>query len=160
VSDFHALTVSPATGTILGWDGSLLRSADGRTWAPLDIPAEPHTLAAAPDGTTVLATTQQGLLRSADAGTSWSRVDGTPLLQVVTWAEDGTTAIGVDPTGTVWTSTDAAATWQQGARLGAGPHAVAATSPDGGAVWVAVVTDEALLESDDGGLTFTVVLEG
>jgi hypothetical protein len=156
-SDFHALTVSDAG--VLGYDGSLLRSPDGRAWEQLTIPAEPHTLAAAPDGIVILATTQQGLLRSTDGGSSWSGVDGAPLLQVVDWADDGTTVVGVDPAGTVWTSTDAGDTWQQGSRLGAAPHAVAAASADGGAVRVAVVTSEALLESDDGGQTFTVVLE-
>jgi photosystem II stability/assembly factor-like uncharacterized protein len=156
-SDFHALTAS--SGGILGWDGSLLRSTDGLTWEQLDIPAEPHALTAAPDGAVVLATTQQGLLRSTDAGSSWSAVDGAPLLQVVDWAEDGTSAVGVDPAGTVWTSTDAAGTWQQGAQLGSAPHAVAATSTDGGALRIAVVTDEALLESSDSGQTFIVVLE-
>jgi hypothetical protein len=158
-SDFHALTTTDS-GTILGWDGSLLRSHDGRTWEPLTIPAEPHTLAATPDGSTVLATTQQGLLRSTDAGSSWSTVDGAPLLQVVDWAEDGRTAVGVDPDGTVWTSTDAAGTWQRGAQLGAAPHAVAvAVAADGGALRVAVVTSEALWESSDGAQTFTAVLE-
>jgi hypothetical protein len=34
----------------------------------------------------------------------------------------------------------------------------AAASADGGTTRVAVVTDEVLLESDDGGYTFTVVL--
>ena len=154
-SDFHALTVSDAG--VLGYDGSLLRSTDGRAWEQLAIPAEPHTLAAAPDGTTVLATTQQGLLRSTDAGASWSAVDGAPLLQVVDWAEDGTSVVGVDPAGTVWSSTDGAGTWQEGAHLGAAPHAVAA-APAGGALRVLAVTTEALLESHDGGQTFTVVL--
>jgi hypothetical protein len=154
-SDFHALTVGDAG--VLGYDGSLLRSTDGRSWEQLEFPGEPHTLAAAPDGTHVLATTQQGLLRSTDAGSSWSRVEGAPLLQVVDWA-DGT-AVGVDPAGTVWTSTAAAGTWQQRARLGADPHAVAAAASDNGDVRIAVVTSEALLESHDGGQTFTVVLE-
>ena len=84
----------------------------------MGIPAEPHTLAAAPDGVTVLATTAQGLLRSADAGPTWAAVDGAPLLQVVNWA-DASMAVGVDPAGAVWTSTDAADTWQQTAELGA-----------------------------------------
>jgi photosystem II stability/assembly factor-like uncharacterized protein len=136
-----------------------VRSTDGRAWEQLAIPSEPHTLAAAPDGTAVLATTQQGLLRSTDAGSTWFRVEGAPPLQVVDWADDGTTAVGVDPGGRVWTSTDAGGTWQQGTRLGSAPHAVTAASADDGGVRVAVVTDEALLESDDGGQTFTVVLE-
>jgi hypothetical protein len=156
-SDFHALTVSGAGA--LGYDGALMRSADGRTWEELDIPAQPHTLAASPDGRQILATTQQGLLRSTDAGSSWSRVDGAPLLQVVDWADEGTTVAGVDPAGVIWTSTDAAGTWQEGAQLGAAPHAIAVTAMDDGRTRIAVVTTDALLESQDGGRTFTVVLE-
>jgi hypothetical protein len=156
-SDFHALTVSNAG--VLGFDGSLVRSTDGRTWEHLEIPAEPHTLTASPDGQHVLATTQQGLFRSTDAGSSWSPVEGAPLLQVVDWTDDGTGAVGVDPAGTVWSSADAASTWQKGARLGVAPQAVAATSSDGETTRVAVVTTEALLKSQDGGRTFTVVLE-
>jgi photosystem II stability/assembly factor-like uncharacterized protein len=47
-SDFHALTVSDIR--ILGYDGTLTASTDGRAWTPPTIPAEPHTLAAAPGG--------------------------------------------------------------------------------------------------------------
>lgn len=156
-SDFHALTAS-AAGAILGYDGALRRTLDGISWEQLAIPAEPHTLAATPGGGTVLATTGAGLIRSSDAGSSWAPVEGAPLLQVVAWADD-TTAVGVDPAGTVWTSTDAAGTWQERAGLGAAPHAVTATPATGGVPnRVAAVTDEGLLESVDGGRTFTVVL--
>ena len=59
----------------------------------------------------------------------------------------------------MWTSTDAATTWQQGPQLGAAPHAVTATADTGaGLDGVEVVTDEGVLESTDGGRTFTVVL--
>jgi hypothetical protein len=154
-SDFHALTAADAG--VLGFDGALRRSADGRTWEELTIPAEPHTLAAAPDGKQVLATTQAGLLHSTDAGTSWFQADA-PLLQVVAWA-DATTAVGVDPDGAVWISTDAAGSWQRRAELGAAPLAVAAApATRGGPGRIAVVTDESLLESTDGGRTFTVAL--
>ncbi|MGY1820518.1 F510_1955 family glycosylhydrolase [Geodermatophilus sp. SYSU D00079] len=156
-SDFHTLTALPGGG-VLGYDGTLRRSADGRTWEDLAIPAEPHTLAAAPDGATVLATTATGALRSADAGGSWTPAPGAPVLQVVTWAEDGTTAVGVDPAGAVWTSTDAAATWQQTADLGSAPHAVAATVAGGRPLRSAVVTDEGLTQSRDGGQTFSQLL--
>ncbi len=120
------------------------------------IPAEPHTLAAGPDGGTVLAPTAQGLLRSTDSGSTWAAVEGAPLLQVVAWADAGT-AVGVDPAGAVWTSTDVAGTWQQTADLGAAPHAVAAAPADG-AVKIAVVTDAGLAQSLDGGATFTTLL--
>jgi photosystem II stability/assembly factor-like uncharacterized protein len=155
-SDFHALTAIAPTGA-LGWDGTLRRSADGRTWEQLTIPAEPHTLAAAPKGLTVLATTAQGLLRSVDAGATWVPVDGAPLLQVVTWAGEGAAAVGVDPVGTLWRSTDDGGTWQQGAQLGSPPHAVAA-AVEGEQLRVLVVADNGLLESTDGGQTFTTLL--
>jgi photosystem II stability/assembly factor-like uncharacterized protein len=155
-SDFHALTALGPSGA-LGWDGALQRSADGRTWEQLAIPAEPHTLAAAADGATVLATTAQGLLRSTDVGATWAPVDDAPLLQVVTWADEGTTVVAVDPAGTLWSSTDGGGTWQRGAQLGSAPHAVAAVVEDG-QFRVLVVTDAGLMESTDGGQTFTTVL--
>jgi photosystem II stability/assembly factor-like uncharacterized protein len=154
-SDFHALTDLPGGGA-LGYDGVLRRTADGTTWEPLAIPAEPHTLTAAPDGH-VLATTGAGLLRSTDAGTTWAPVDGAPLLQVVTWSGDGTAAVGITPDGAVWTSTDAAVSWAQRGQLDGAPQAVGATTADG-ELRVLVVTDDGLLESTDDGGTFTTLL--
>ncbi|MGY1725171.1 F510_1955 family glycosylhydrolase [Blastococcus sp. SYSU DS0533] len=154
-SDFHALTALPGGGA-LGYDGSLHRTADGITWEQLDIPAEPHPLAAAPDGQ-VLATTGAGLLRSTDAGATWAPVDGAPLLQVVTWSGDGTAAVGLTPDGAVWTSTDAAVSWAQRGQLDGTPQAVGATTADGD-LRVLVVTDDGLLESTDGSATFTTLL--
>ncbi|MGY1828512.1 F510_1955 family glycosylhydrolase [Blastococcus sp. SYSU DS0541] len=154
-SDFHALTALPGGGA-LGYDGTLRRTTDGTTWEPLGIPAEPHTLAAAPDGQ-VLATTGAGLLRSTDAGATWAPVDDVPLLQVVTWSGDGTAAVGITPDGAVWTSTDGAVSWVQQGQLDGTPQAVAATTDDGD-LRVLVVTDHGLLESTDGGATFTAVL--
>ena len=72
-SAFTALTIGEAG--ILGYDGSLLRSPDGRHWEELDVPAPPTSLAASPAGSGVLATTAQGLLRSADGGSTWSAAD-------------------------------------------------------------------------------------
>lgn len=74
----------------------------------------------------MLATTAQGLLRSTDAGDTWTPVQGAPLLHVVTWTADGSVAAGVDPGGTLWLSADGGGSWQQGAQLGAAPQAVAA----------------------------------
>lgn len=154
-SDFHGLTASDAG--VLGFDGALMRSADGREWEQLDIPVEPHSLAASPDGMHVLATTQQGLLRSVDAGSSWFPADGAPVLQVVDWA-DGDNAVGVAPTGVVWSSADRGESWQEAGRLDAAPEAVAA-SAEGDRVRLVVVTTDALVESFDGGFTFEVLLE-
>ena len=154
-SDFHALTALPGGGA-LGYDGTLRRTTDGTTWEPLAIPAEPHTLTAAPDGR-VLATTGAGLLRSTDAGATWAPVDGAPLLQVVTWSGDGTAAVGITQDGAVWTGTDAAASWVQRGQLEGTPQALAATTADGH-LRVLVVTDDGLLESMDGGATLITLL--
>lgn len=155
-SDFHALAASDVG--VIGYDGSLLRSADGRDWENLTIPAQPANLTASPDGEQVLATTQQGLQRSADAGASWSRVEGAPLLQIVDWADSGSDVIGLDPTGGVWMSADGGRTWQEGPALGAAPQAAHLTA-SGASGQVLVVTTTALLESRDGGRTFEVLLE-
>ena len=155
-SDFHALTVSQAG--VLAYDGALWRSTSGEEWAEVAIPSEPAALAASPDGQQALATTQQGLLRSSDAGSSWSEVDGAPLLQVVDWAPDGATVVGVDPAGQVWMSADSGTSWQEGPQLGSAPRAVHVSVTDAG-TRVVVVTTDALLESLDSGGSFDVLLE-
>lgn len=158
VSDFHALTVSDAG--VLGYDGALLRSVDGTEWEELDFPAQPHTLAAAADGQRILATTEEGLLRSSDGGASWTRMDGAPLLQIVTWAGNDTDIVGVDRSGQFWADEDGAPTWRQGAQLDAAPEAIAATSSGDRVARIVAVTTDALLESDDGGRTFEALLAG
>lgn len=155
-SDFHALTTGGAR--ILGFDGSLLRSADGLTWEGLEIPAQPAALAASPTGSEVLATTAEGLLRSTDGGSTWSVVSGVPLLQTVAWAPDGATAVGVEPSAEIWSTADGGVSWQQGPDVGPDVQAVAVAANDGGDARVAVVTSEALLLSVDGGGTFEPVL--
>lgn len=151
-SDFHTLTVGPAG--VLGYDGALRHSVAGEEWETLAIPAAPHTLAGSPDGAQILATTQQGLLRSRNGGRSWDQVADAPLLQVVGWADAGRTVAGVTPGGEVWTSADGADTWTHGAGLGEAPQAVAADGTGEGSLRIVVVTEAGLYESVDGGRTF------
>ena len=61
----------PPTG-VLGNDGTLLASQDGRQWPDLQLPLPPTALAASPDGRTVLAATDAGLLLSTDAAQTWA----------------------------------------------------------------------------------------
>jgi photosystem II stability/assembly factor-like uncharacterized protein len=150
-SDFHALT-STERG-ILGYDGSLLRTDDGRDWEELQVPAAPAALAATADGQRVLATTDEGMFLSPDAGTTWSPIDA-PVLQFVDWAPDGRTAVGVEPTGAVWVTEDGTASWQRTAHLEA-PQAMDVATAADGALRVLVVTASAIVESRDGGRTFT-----
>lgn len=151
-SDFHALAVGPAG--VLGYDGSLRYSDAGEEWEARSIPAAPHTLAASPDGAQILATTEQGLLRSRDGARSWEPVADAPLLQVVAWADDGSTVAGVTPAGVVWTSGDGADTWTEAGDLGEAPQAVAVDSTGEGPARILVVTEADLYESRDGGRTF------
>lgn len=151
-SDFHALA---AVGTqVLAFDGrELVRSDDGETWQALEVPATPHALAASPHAATVLATSESGLLRSPDAGTTWQPVPGAPLLQVAAFA-DATTAFGVTPDGVVARSDDGGERWTSVADLGEAPHAIGARRTADGAVRVVVANAQGLTVSDDGGLTF------
>ena len=154
-SDFHALAVS-ASG-VLGFDGALVRSGDGREWQELEIPAAPAALAVSPDGHQVLATTAKGLLRSEDEGASWSLVDGAPVLQLVGWGDEHR-AVGIRPDGTVFTSADGGSTWQEGTSLGAAPQALYVGAEEGVTRVIAVTTD-AVLESRDGGQSFDSLVE-
>ena len=156
VSDFHALTTGEAG--IVGYDGMLWRSDDGREWEQETIPAAPATLAASPTGTAVVATTAEGLLQSDVPGGGWSPVREAPLLQVVDWTPDGAALIGITPSGELWTSEDRGATWQQGTDLGSAPLAMDVLGT-GTTARIAVVTVNALLESRDNGQSFDVVLE-
>lgn len=151
-SDFHALTAS--TAGVIGFDGQLRSSTDGTTWTDLAAVDAPFTLAAAPGGATVLATGPDGLSRSTDHGRTWTRTPAAPLV-VVSWA-DNDTAVGVSAAGVVQVSTDRGVTWQaRGAT--AEPQAVAAATTRAGGLRVLVVTGEQLLDSGDGGHTFTAL---
>jgi hypothetical protein len=150
-SDFHAFTASSAG--VVGFDGILRRSADGTSWTTLTPPVKPYALAASPDGSVVLATSESGPARSTDGGTTWRQIDQAPLLQVVDWG-DAATVVGVRPDGTVAASTDGGVTWATRARAGGAPQAVSAHTTSGGSLRVIVVTVDAVMDSSDGGVTF------
>ncbi|WP_299039576.1 F510_1955 family glycosylhydrolase [uncultured Pseudokineococcus sp.] len=150
-SDFHAL--SALQGAVIGFDGQLRASADAQTWATTEAPVQPFALASSPQGTTVLATSQDGPALSRDAGSSWSVLEQAPLLQVAAMA-DATTIVGITPDGTVAVSQDTGATWTTPGAVSGPPQAVAASRQDGGALQVVAVTSAAVLSSTDGGASF------
>lgn len=149
-SDFHTLAASAAG--VVGFDGGLRISADGRHWRDVVTPAAPFSLAAAPEGGVVVATTESGPIRSVDGGRTWSSVTGAPLLGLVVWAE-GQTVVGMTSDGGVFVSTDAGVTWQRRGGVQGQPQAVAAASAGGG-LRVLVATEHAVVQSTDGGVTF------
>jgi hypothetical protein len=150
-SDFHTLTAS--TAGIVGFDGDeLAATTDGRAWQPLTPPVTPHAAAAAPDGSTLLVTSTQGLVRSVDRGRSFARVSTDIPLQLVAFA-DTTHAVAAAPDGRIATSADAGATWQAAGSIGGAPHALGAQRTAAGTEILAV-TDAGLLRSV-GGAAFT-----
>ncbi len=139
-SDFHALTT--AGSTVVGFDGVLRSTADGRTWREGNLDAQPRTLAGSRDGATVLATTPEGLMHSTDAGLSWRWTEQAPLLLMVAFG-DGDTVAGLTPDGQVHTSTDAGRTWRATELLAPDAQALHA-SGEGEQLEILVATDRTI----------------
>ncbi len=109
-SDFHALTAN--RDAIIGFDGKLRTTSDGKKWVdggPM-APA-PYALVSSPQSAVVLATTEEGLWRSADSGETWSAPSGGPKLLTAAFA-DSSTVLGVTPEGSVYLSNDAGLSWE------------------------------------------------
>lgn len=155
-SDFHALTAT-ASG-LVGFEGKLLITADGVTWMKASTQFQPAVLAGNPTSDVVLATTQQGLLRSTDSGTSWAPVPAAPLMQFISFAGAGgqVAAImaGIAPDGTVYVSVDAGLSWAKTGSIIGEVETITAleTSPGKPTIWAA--TTSGVMVSTDSGATF------
>jgi len=151
-SDFHALTAS--SRGVMGFDGALKVTSDGKTWAQGGLTAEPRSLASAPDGSQVLATTAQGVFSSTDGGGTWAPLASAPPLVLAAWA-DPKTVVGLTTDGGIAVSADAGDSWQTSpANLTSG-QAISADRDKAGALEILVVTDTTVLQSGDNGATFT-----
>jgi len=150
-SDFHALTSS--SRGVLGYDGVLRSTADERTWTKLAISAEPTSLAAAPDGSRILATTASSVLLSSDQGATWAPLTTAPPLLLAAWA-DKTTATGVTTTGHLAVTTNAGATWTTGTARVDSAQAISASRAEGGTLEVLLVTNSGVQRSIDSGASF------
>ncbi|MGI8693581.1 MAG: WD40/YVTN/BNR-like repeat-containing protein [Geodermatophilaceae bacterium] len=151
-ADFHSLEVrQDRVYGLNSLTGEFMVSEDKITWESRgQIPIADFAVSPQ-DADVVLGTTEQGLVRSVDAGRSFQPVPTAPVMQLVSWADDAT-IVGVEPDGTVHASTDDGQTWEQRGELGAAPQALTATGT--GAVFAAV--DGSILASTDGGRSFTV----
>ena len=150
--DFHAL--HSAHGNIYGWDsgtGRLMVSADdGKTWDTRSTLGLRDFAVSPKDPQVLLATTEQGLARSADSGRTFTALAGAPVLAVLAW-QQADQLYGVDPSGQVHTSPDGGRTWGKRGALGGEPEALAA---HGGELFAAA-TGRGILASPDGGRTWT-----
>lgn len=153
--DFHRLTA--AGDVIVGQsahDQRLLRSEDaGVTWQDMGTPPVFDIALNPLDGSQVLATTEQGMLRSTDGGQTFTSLSAAPMAMLVAWSQSG--IIGVEPSGLVHASTDGGASWQERGSVPGAPIAVAA---DGDRVGILV--DDAIWESVNGGADFDVRVAG
>lgn len=151
-SDFHALTAS--SKGVMAFDGALGVTSDGKAWQQGGLTAAPSSLASAPDGSRVLATTEQGVLSSDDGGATWAPLPGAPQLLMTAWA-DPKTVVGVTASETIAVSVDAGLTWKTDLAKLANGQAVSASRDKAGVLEILVVTDKSVLQSGDSGATLT-----
>lgn len=127
-ADFHVLRTSP--GQIVGWDatnGELLVSTDdGQSWELRSTLALRDLVVDPADPNAMLATTEQGLLRSVDGGRTFQARDAVGLTStptVLSWS-DPQRLITIDAQGRVLASVDQGRTWSERGSLGGSPEAL------------------------------------
>jgi photosystem II stability/assembly factor-like uncharacterized protein len=151
-SDFHALAASSAG--VMGFDSALRVTSDGKSWTQGALTAEPRCLASSPDGSHVLATTNQGVLSSTDGGRTWVPLASAPPLFLVAWA-DAKTVVGVSTEGRLAISADAGQTWRTDLATVSDGQAMSARRDKAGQLEILVVSDTGVLQSRDDGATLT-----
>ncbi len=154
-ADFHSLQA--AHGNVYGYEsgsGAFLVSADRKDWETRSELAMRDFAVSPTDPETVLATTERGLVRSTDGGRSWSGVGGAPTLAVLGWTQQGS-LYGVGPDGAVQHSGDDGTTWTPRGEVGGAPEAVTVDLRQGQETLYVAVAERGILQSTDGGTTFT-----
>jgi len=148
-ADFHALRFRH--NTVYGYNsttGQLITSTDKVTWQTratmslrdFDVhPTDPETL---------LATTQSGLQRSSDGGTTWSAAGGPPLV-LLAW-ESTDRLWGVTTSGEVLRSADGGTSWNPSGKITG--QATAFAAHDG--TLYASIHERGIFRSGDGGTTW------
>lgn len=149
-ADFHRLVAlgKVALGINSG-TGHLMRTEDGgATWADLG-KSSLYDIALAPaDASTVIGTSEAGLMRSTDGGKTFTAVTDAPLLALL--SVTGMKIVGADVYGAVFESMDAGVTWSEIGKLVSQPSALAASGKN-----IAALVDTTVYLSTDSGKTFT-----
>ena len=150
-ADFHALEYRhDRVYGLNSMTGQLLVSTDKQSWEEVSR-AEIADFAVSPEDPDVLvATTQEGLARSADGGATFEVVESAPVMVFVSWADDGALA-GVTPDGVVYTAQEPTGEWTERAGLDGQPEALTIDS----ATEVYAAANGTVLASTDGGATFS-----
>jgi hypothetical protein len=151
-ADLHALEYKH--GAVYAFDAAtsrLIVTHDMTHWDERnDVPMADFAVSPA-DPDVILATTEQGLARSANGGRQFSILADAPPLVWLSWPEDRA-LFGVSPDGVVLASGDGGATWQRRGSLDGQPSAL--TAVDAATVYAA--TEAGIFASGDAGRTFTV----
>ncbi|MGJ8720227.1 MAG: F510_1955 family glycosylhydrolase [Salinibacterium amurskyense] len=162
-TDFHALTVNPNDPSRLyglSSDGAPLSvSADGgATWSA-GASIQAYSLVADPSSVDRLyATTPDGLALSDDAGQSFALTVGAPLLYLLAAAPQAPgVLVGVDVEGIVWVRSAETEAWFDRGTVQGTAFALA-VGAEGDRI--ALIDERGLVESFDGGDTWTVLTAG
>jgi hypothetical protein len=158
-ADFHALHA--AHGNVYGYEsgsGAFMVSTDREDWEiRSELPMRDFAVSPA-DPDTVLATTERGLARSTDGGRTWRAADA-PALAVLAWPSINT-LYGIGPDGAVHASSDGGTTWTERGSAGGAPEAVTVSADGGEETLYVAVSERGILQSTDGGRTFTTRYDG
>ena len=148
--DFHALEAKH--DRVYGFDSQtqqLMVSEDRKTWdrraqlSLMDFAVDPG------DPNTLLATTEQGLARSADGGRTFAPVPNAPTLLLADWPAESV-LVAVAPDGAIHHSPDGGATWTRDGTVPGAPEALTTE----GATEIYVATDTGIHRSANGGRSF------
>ncbi|MEU8001493.1 F510_1955 family glycosylhydrolase [Catellatospora sp. NPDC049111] len=149
-ADFHTLRYGH--GTVFGFNstnGQLLASKDKTTWDKRADIALRDFVISPTDPDMLLATTLDGMARSADGGRTWTPAAG-PQLALLSWPSSSV-LWAVTAGGDVMRSSDGGSGWKPTGRVEGTPTAFAAHDAD---LFVAV-QEGGVLRSSDAGATWT-----
>ena len=152
-ADFHKLQVRH--GRVYGYEsgtGRLLASVDRSTWETLaELPLLDFAVSPT-DQQVLVASSEAGVVRSADGGRTWQPMTGAPSLTVLTWS--AAELLGVDTDGRVY-ALGSDGVWQLRGDVGGAAEAITVDETGESPALFVAVARRGILQSDDGGRTFT-----
>jgi hypothetical protein len=151
-ADFHVLRF--ASGRVYGVDstsGKLMRSRDGgKSWRTLASPGAVMDLAIRPGNpSSLVASTERGLVASTDAGARWRPVNR--VVGALAWPRPDRLYL-ITPEGQTLLSSDRGRRFQRLADVGGQPDAFASA----GDALLAALHDSTVKQSTDGGRSWTI----
>jgi hypothetical protein len=147
-ADFHSLETKH--GLVFSYDSQnrqFMVSTDRQNWDRRAQVAMADFAVSPANPNVVLATTQQGPVRSGDGGRTFTAIPGAPILVLLDW-QTTDTLVAAGPDGTIRLSKDGGATWNQQGKAPGAPQALITNGPSN----VYIATASGIPSSRDGGL--------